>query len=268
MRNNKPLRVSVAGTGNVASHLIKSLATAPDIELVSISSRNPEHASDLRERLGIDVPVIPFDSIDRVKPDLVIVSVADNGVGDVVREIGTLTCKPLVVHTSGTLSRNELEKISPRTGVLYPLQSFTAGNEVDMRSVPFFIEAENEEDLDILELLTKKMGARSYRVDPEKRRLLHISGVFTNNFVNIILLETEKLLKTAGMELDVVEPLLRHTVDKALKLGPYKAMTGPARRGDKEVIEKQKSALPDDLKEVYSTLTDVILQEFNEQNKF
>lgn len=263
---DKILRVSVVGTGNVASHLLECLGNNPDVRLVSISTRTIRHAQSIKERLKLDVPVVPLDRLNEIETDLIIISVSDSGVEEVAQKIRYIGTHPLVVHTSGTLSRDILNSVSPRTGVLYPLQSFTAGNHVEISKVPFFIEAGSETDICVLENLVRSLNASSYHTDQEKRRILHISGVFTNNFVNIILLETEKLLKTYGMGLEVVEPLLRHTVDKALKLGPYTAMTGPARRGDTEVIEKQKEALPDELKSVYSTLTDVILQEFNEQN--
>ena len=67
------------------------------------------------------------------------------------------------------------------------------------------------------------------------------------------------MLASAGYGLEVVEPLVRAMVDKAFAIGPHAAQTGPARRGDLDVIERQKAALPSDLREIYSVLTDKII---------
>ena len=44
---------------------------------------------------------------------------------DVVAALGGTFDQPLVVHTSGTVFKEVLSPISDRTGVLYPLQTFS-----------------------------------------------------------------------------------------------------------------------------------------------
>jgi len=61
--------------------------------------------------------------------------------------------------------------------------------------------------------------------------------------------------------------LLKGTVDKAFALGPHDAQTGPARRGDFDVISRQCNALPDELKPVYKELTALILRSHNIENE-
>ncbi len=254
-----PLRIALVGTGNVASRLSPLIAAHPDYEIAVIASRTLDHARRLAENLGIDTAVTDkFRSIGDYKPDIVLISLADNALEEVIASIGRLEDEPLVVHTSGTLDRSLLAPASPRTGILYPLQTFTAGREVDIQRIPVFTEAESDADQAIVDRLATAISDKVHHTDPARRKTLHIAGVFTNNFTNILLEQVEKLLARDGYGLDVVRPLMEETVAKAFAIGPHAAQTGPAKRGDQAVIEAHIAALPDELKGVYASLSDLI----------
>ena len=56
-----------------------------------------------------------------------------------------------------------------------------------------------------------------------------------------------------------MHPLILKTAQKALENGPTNSQTGPAKRGDKEVINKQLDLLENpDHKDIYNTLTKAI----------
>ena len=52
-----------------------------------------------------------------------------------------------------------------------------------------------------------------------------------------------------------------------MEVNPADAQTGPARRGDRGVIEKHASLLTDDEATLYRTLSQHIIDFYNEQNK-
>ena len=64
-----------------------------------------------------------------------------------------------------------------------------------------------------------------------------------------------------------MEPLVRETVNKAFSMGAEKALTGPARRGDKETINKHLNLLKDynEEKEIYKLLTNYIINKYLEK---
>lgn len=251
----------IVGAGNVASHLAVAFKDC----LVGIVNRSG--ASELARTCGTE-SYSDFAIIARKRPDIVLVSVADHALPEVVDSIGALNYAPLVLHTSGTVPKEVLKPISNRTGILYPLQTFSKGCDVDMRQVPLFTDANTEPDLEIVDNLAHSISDSVHHADGPHRKLLHMAGVFTSNFTNILLESVERILSEGGYGLDTVRPLLEATVDKAFKVGPHAAQTGPARRRDFAVIEEHKRALPADLSEVYDALTRLILKSHssNEQN--
>ncbi len=61
----------------------------------------------------------------------------------------------LVAHTSGSVSREALSG-NYRKSVFYPLQTFSKSKNLDYSKIPFFIDAENENDEEILKNLASK----------------------------------------------------------------------------------------------------------------
>lgn len=247
--------IVLVGAGNVASHLAKALAP----HLSGIYSRNTTHAKTLADAVGVEVSG-GLSQVGETSPKIIIVSVADKAVAEVAATIGALDCNPLVLHTSGTIGMEMLSPVCGRVGVLYPLQTFSAGTPVNMSEVPFFTETAFESDLEIADSVARLISQHVYHADASHRRVLHIAGVFTSNFTNILLESTQEVLAGGGYGLEVVKPLIEATVAKAFAVGPHAAQTGPARRGDFEVINRQEAALPDHLRQVYTTLTNLILR--------
>ena len=74
----------------------------------------------------------------------------------------------------------------------------------------------------------------------------------------------EQILEDKGFKLSLLEHLVRETIDNAFKLGPVKALTGPARRSDFDTIDKHLSLLEKDVEErkIYELLTDYIINKY------
>ncbi len=256
-------RVAMVGSGNVATHLVRSLANDPAIDICAISSRHAENAFSLADEISKPDCATDFESIAQSRPDIIIVSVADGALKSVVDKIGPINSNPLVLLTSGTMEKEILEYISPRTGVLYPLQTFSKNTPVDLSKVPFFTEAATPDDLFIADWLASRMSSHVYHADSAKRGILHIAGVFSSNFVDILLESVEKILQEGGYDLSTVKPLVEATVAKAFDVGPHQALTGPAKRGDMEVVALQHSRCPEELKDSYRVLTQLITKFHN-----
>lgn len=247
--------IVLVGTGNVATHLARALRH----RIIAICSRTPEHARDLAETVGVGQWGTLADARS-FKPSLIIVSVADNAIDSLVAAIGKDERQPLVMHTSGSVPKERLEPISPRTGVLYPLQTFSRQTDVDMSKVPFFTEAAFAEDYAAIDSLAQEISGICHHADASQRRKLHIAGVFSSNFIVEMLYITQKVLGTESYPLDTVRPLVEATVAKVFEVGPHDAITGPAIRGDKAVMEAQSNALEGDEKAIYDLVSNYIIK--------
>lgn len=250
--------IVLIGSGNVATHL----AGAIKDRIHTVFSRNYENAALLAGRIGARASS-DFSSIADIRPRMILVSVADNAVDSVVTAVGALDYNPLVAHTSGTVPKEVLSPISRRTGVLYPLQTFSKNTPVDMKFVPFFTEAEDSSDYDILDSLALSISGIVHHADASKRRRLHIAGVFSSNFIVALLEITDKILSESGYPLETVKPLVEATVAKAFRIGPFAAMTGPAVRGDRSVMELQSKGLDGLDQKIYDMLSEYIVKKHN-----
>lgn len=75
--------------------------------------------------------------------------------------------------------------------------------------------------------------------------------------------EAEQIMQHSGLPFEILEPLVMETACKAFRLGPAKAQTGPARRGDTNVMERQQQLLPtENLKKMYSFVSKQIMDRY------
>lgn len=251
------IRINIIGAGNVATHLSKALF-AGGVRIVSIYSRNFINASVLSRQFGAKA-VDAIKDIER-DVDLNIVTIKDDAIElilpDLPREIP-------VVHTSGSASMSVFMGFN-QYGVLYPLQTFSKQRALDIASIPFLIEGNSIEFENWLLRFTESyLSENAHSANSDKRAKIHLAAVFACNFTTQMLNESDQLLKAADLDIGLLHPLIKETLEKAMELGPNEAMTGPAKRGDLATIEKHLSQLKDeDLKIIYKILSDRIIANF------
>nr|MBC8344203.1 DUF2520 domain-containing protein [Bacteroidota bacterium] len=74
---------------------------------------------------------------------------------------------------------------------------------------------------------------------------------------------SKEILDQEQIDFQLLEPLVRESVMKAFTLGPEKAQTGPAKRGDCSITDKHKSLLKNKKwRELYSLMSDMIREDF------
>jgi predicted short-subunit dehydrogenase-like oxidoreductase (DUF2520 family) len=244
--------VVIIGAGNVAFHLTRALIQNT-INVRQIFNRTLSKAQELGEANNI----MYTNKISELeKADLYIIAASDSAVEELSHYIPY--DDTLVVHTSGSLSTQVL-KGDYRKGVFYPFQTFTKRQALRYEEVPFFVEAENKEDEDALYKLADKISNEVHRVDSDKRRKVHMSGVWASNFVNHMYYIAQSICKEADMPFDVLRPLIMETANKIQDLEPFDAQTGPAKRGDTIIIDKHLDLLTDSRQQqLYQLLSESI----------
>ena len=150
----EPLGIAIVGSGNVAAHLAQALAG----HVAVVASRNTDHARALADAAGIPAACGLAD-LAALAPKAVIFSLADHAMADAVAAVGALPGQPVVMHTSGTLPMQTLAPVSPRYGVLYPLQTFSRNVGVDFRRIPVFTEGADAATLAVIDGLASLLSA-------------------------------------------------------------------------------------------------------------
>ena len=244
------MQIVLIGSGNVAFHLAKAFSEA-QIPVSQIFGRNTTELQKISEQFSI-----PFSTETLADADLYIISVSDSSIAEVSTLIKNKNA--LVTHTSGSVSREALSG-NYRKSVFYPLQTFSKSKNLDYSKIPFFIDAENENDEEILKNLASKISKNVMLANDEKRKYIHLTAVFACNFVNHLFARAKEISDSQGIPFDYFLPLIDETTQKIHELEPKLAQTGPAIRNDEKVLKLHESLLTDEEKlKIYKTLNESI----------
>ena len=247
------------GAGNIATNLAKALYRN-GFRIVQIFSRTEEAAKTLAQKVEAEYTT----DLSKVTAhaQLYIVSLKDDAFLELLPQITENKGDALLVHTAGSIPMSIWEGKASRYGVLYPMQTFSKGREIDFREVPFFIESNSSDDMELLKAIASVLSDRVYDANSEQRKSLHLAAVFTSNFTNHMYVLAAELLKKYHLPFDVMLPLIDETARKVHLLEPFCAQTGPAMRYDVNVINKHLDMLVDEpeMREIYRLISESIHQ--------
>lgn len=250
--------IAIVGAGNVAWHLVQALHAAGHT-IAAIYSRT---ATPREELAKLTPPAVPVASLNflSVKADAVLIAVPDASLAAVAREL-QVTPGTVVAHTSGSQPLTVLATVAgARTGVFYPLQTFSKAKPVNFSQVPLLLEAQDEATLQLLEKLAQSISRDVQQVNSQARKQLHLAAVFACNFTNHLLGISQQLLQEANLEPVLLQPLIQETISKAMQQHPFRVQTGPAIRRDENVIQEHLHMLEQHphLQQLYRLLTQSI----------
>jgi len=246
------LKIVLLGGGNVAHHLFAQLSKNPEVKLVQWYNRSIESI----EKFGQYVAIT--DQLENLKEaDIYIIAVSDAAIEEISSELPFQD--KLVVHTSGNTSMDTIDSKN-RSGVYYPLQSFSKDKQVQWSQIPLLLEASNENDLQLLQKLAKSMTDKVYMINSQQRSSIHLTAVFVNNFVNHMYTIGDDLCQQEQIPFEIFIPLIQQTTKSLDTTPPLAAQTGPAVRGDQNTIASHLDQLKNPLlKEIYKSITRSIL---------
>jgi predicted short-subunit dehydrogenase-like oxidoreductase (DUF2520 family) len=235
------LRIGLLGAGRVASLLGPALVAAGH-QVVFVWSRTAAATEALATQLpGAQAfTALPFP----LPPaDVYLLAVPDAAVAPLLAS----TPWPegaLVAHLAGALPLAVFEaQPAVQGGVFYPLQTFSSGRTIDWPHVPLCIEANSLAAEATLLDLARSLSQHVRRLDSAQRLKLHVAAVFANNFTNHLLGIADALLAEAALPPELLAPLVRETVNKALANPPFTVQTGPAVRRDAPTLAAHQAAL-------------------------
>lgn len=261
------MKIVFLGAGNVAHHLATECENTGH-EILAVYSRRKTHADELAERLAGAAATDQLD-FSESEARLFFLTLADDALEEVMSRL-VLPEEALLVHTSGAKPLSDLQKwisiysdVPVKAGVLYPLQSISRNVELNWKELPLCIEGGDEEAETRLIDLARQISDEVYIVNSEERLRLHLAAVFANNFPNHLWAVAKELLEQQGLEFDLLKPIIKETMRKALAAEhPADVQTGPARRGDEGTMARHLSLLDDEphLARIYQVLSDSIMR--------
>jgi predicted short-subunit dehydrogenase-like oxidoreductase (DUF2520 family) len=251
------MKAVVIGAGNVGTHFAYALQKE-GVKITQVVSRTMKSAVELASKMECSFTTDLSEVY--TKADMYFVCVTDKSIQQVIRNLNV--GDKLIIHTSGSVGIDVFYDNAQNYGVVYPLQTFSKFKDINYGEIPFFIEANSNENEIILYNFLKKISPHVTVANSQQRCMIHLSAVFACNFTNHMCTISEKLMKDQKLKFDIFKPLLRETFEKITKYSPSVSQTGPAIRNDIQVINKHIDVLSDkpDLQEVYRIISNSIMK--------
>jgi len=187
----------------------------------------------------------PRKAIASLDADLLLIAVSDRAIEEVAALIPDVAS--IIFHASGA-------KASLRGGFsLHPLKALPpVGEPSDLDDALLVFEGNHR---DVAESIVAKIGARFAVVSKDEKPRYHAAAVFGSNYVAALLDIAQRNLGIENAR-DDLAALARSAIDNWRAFDDARRFTGPAARGDEEVIERHLAALAGDpqVAEIYRLL--------------
>lgn len=254
------LRLNVLGCGRVGTTLAALWQRAGLCKVQQFYSRSVPSAERAAQFVGEGTVVAQLLALQAA--DVWMLSVPDSQIEAVAQALAALPMPvpvlsqvlpqtrphpPTVFHCSGFLSSSSLAVLRSqgwRVASAHPVFNFADPAQcVDQfAGTPCGLEGDAEATA-LLHTLLTGLGGTCFAVDAQAKPLYHAAAVFSSNFMAVLqAIAQEAWLKAGVPEALIPEihrALLQGSVQNLLAMGPAKAITGPAARGDTAVVTAQ-----------------------------
>jgi predicted short-subunit dehydrogenase-like oxidoreductase (DUF2520 family) len=169
---------------------------------------------------------------------------------------------PLVGHCSGATT---LAPLAPHEAFsLHPLMTVTADGPGGPGGEGFAgagaaIAGGTARATALAARLAGTLGMRAVVIADDDRAAYHAAASIASNLLVTLEAAAERIGASAGIDRQLLAPLVRATVENWAALGPRPALTGPVARGDEVTVTRQRAAVMDrapDLLPLFDVLVD------------
>lgn len=260
------MNISIIGTGRLGGALAIALARV-DHHIENLFVRGERDLGEVTSRI-LPAPKILTDvDLDKISSEVILITTQDSEIETAAENLARkITYKPLVFHTSGSLSSQVLQKLNDsgcRTGSFHPLVSISEAvlGAERFKDVFFCVEGDAKA-VQIAEKLVNDLGGRSFSIKTEFKTLYHASAVMACGHLVALLDVAFEMLSNCGLDQErsreILLPLVESTISNLRKQKPSDALTGTFARADSETLERHIKAIEDsvseDVLEVYLQL--------------
>jgi predicted short-subunit dehydrogenase-like oxidoreductase (DUF2520 family) len=246
------LTLNLVGCGRVGKTLARLWHTEQVVQIQDVLTTSRDSAARAVTFIGSGLPV---QVLAQMRPaDLWLIGVPDRQLAlsalDMARAFASHT-PAMAFHCSGAMASSVLAPLREngwQVASAHCILSFAdpASAVQQFNGTPCGIEG----DAPLAGRLQKifaAIGARCFPIEAENKLLYHAAAVFATNFLPVLQAVAEDLWKSSGVPPEMLpqlrSSLLRNAVDNLLALGPAGALTGPAARGDTDLVTRQAQAL-------------------------
>ncbi len=243
------LGVGVISAGKVGAVLGSALRA---VEHQVIGVHAVSEAS--RERAEMLLPGVPLLEVDQIvaRAELVLLAVPDDALAPLVKglaDLGAWQMGQLVVHTSGRYGVGVLAPAQAGGAIplaLHPAMTFSGMSTdlVRLTGCPMAVTAPAA-FLPVGQALAVELGGEPFTLEESARPAYHAALAHGANHLVTLVGQAVRALQAAGVDdgASTLAPLLTAALDRALREGADRALTGPVARGDAGTVAAHLEAL-------------------------
>jgi len=270
--------LNLIGAGRVGQTLAHLWARQGVLRVQDVLTRSPDSAQSALDFIAPDISTArAVAQIADMRPaDLWLLAVPDAQIAACAQALAAnarqRTDTPaLAFHCSGAQGAESLaplRELGWSVASAHPVLSFPSPQTAvaQFAGTPCALEGDAAA-CDALRPLFEAIGAACFGVRSQHKVLYHAAAVLATNFAPVLQTLAEDAWRATGMPdalaMRLRERLLRNAVDNIVALGPQKALTGPAARGDFAAIARQAAVVADwdpQAAAAYRALSDLALR--------
>ncbi len=247
------MRISFIGLGRIGGALALALAEK-GYEIEYLVTRHRESAEKISQKTN--AKILRYDETALISSDVIFITTRDFEIETAAETLAeTLTNRPIIFHTSGSLSSEILRKlkiIGCKTGSLHPLVSVSEaflGRE-RFNGAYFCVEGDDEA-ITIAKEIIEKLEGNVFSVKTEYKTLYHASAVTACGHLVALIDTAIEMLAGCGLEKSeaqkVLLPLIESTVENLKTQTPAEALTGTFVRADVETFHRHLKTLRENI---------------------
>lgn len=250
--STSPQTLNIIGCGKVGKTLARLWAEQGTFIVQDVLNRSAESARQALSFIGAGRAAEDYSTLRPA--DVYMIAAADDQIAHCCEQLaraGKLSAHTIVFHCSGALPSSALQAARQAGAALasvHPIRSFAVPEQAVAGFAGTWCGAEGDQRaLDVLNGAFTAIGARMVPIHADCKIIYHSAAVFACNYLVTLLDVALAAYAKAGVPQDValqlLEPLVRGTVDNVFRIGPAQALTGPIARGDMATAEKQAHAV-------------------------
>lgn len=223
-----------------------------NIAIVGAGRAGGSFAAALGERHRVSVVHHDDLDVDAVtNADVVLLCVRDDVIAATSRRL-RVSSSTVVAHVAGSRGLDVLGD-HERVGSLHPLATLPDAviGARRLRGGVFALEGD-----ELLVDVVASLEGRVITVPSRQRTLYHATAAAAANHLVALLGHVEALAGATGLDLRDFLALAQQALEDVVRVGPARALTGPASRGDAATLEAHRLAVPLEERATYALLAD------------
>jgi predicted short-subunit dehydrogenase-like oxidoreductase (DUF2520 family) len=194
--------------------------------------------------------------------DAVAVAVSDSSIASVAAAVSSSAAPTtFLFHLSGSLTSDVFGR-SSRAFSLHPLLALPSPGETLPAAGALLVFEGTDDSRPLAASVAAAAGCRFLEIGAAQKLPYHAAAVFASNYVAALMEIAGELCEEEGLDRRHIDPALASLASSAISNWATAAgsarFTGPAARGDRDVVERHLSVLRRDRRELYERLAAVV----------